>query len=80
MQQLYLSDLGNAKPNVAPDVTTQSPDVEIEANKEKSTQTLGSEKGEMLLWMNTVFLILLVMKEMMMMPRKSKLLKKPSTP
>ncbi|KAK2437040.1 hypothetical protein QL285_021981 [Trifolium repens] len=46
MQQLYLSDLGNTKPNVAPDVTTSSPDVQSEANKGESTQTLSSEKGE----------------------------------
>ncbi|KAK2435773.1 hypothetical protein QL285_020809 [Trifolium repens] len=46
MQQLYLSDLGNANPNVAPDVTTPSPDVQIEANKGDSTQTLSPKKGE----------------------------------
>ncbi|WJX33046.1 hypothetical protein P8452_21300 [Trifolium repens] len=46
MQQLYLSDLGNANPNVAPDVTTPSHDVQIEANKGDSTQTLSPKKGE----------------------------------
>ncbi|WJX25550.1 hypothetical protein P8452_14578 [Trifolium repens] len=46
MQQLYLSDLGNANPNVAPDVTTPSPDVQIEANQGESTQTLSPKRGE----------------------------------
>ncbi|WJX19376.1 hypothetical protein P8452_09082 [Trifolium repens] len=46
MQELYLSDLGNANPNVAPDVTTPSPDVQIEANKGESAETLSLKKGE----------------------------------
>ncbi|KAK2454193.1 hypothetical protein QL285_001782 [Trifolium repens] len=46
MQELYLSDLGNASTNVASDVATPSPDIQIEANKEDCTQTLGSKKGE----------------------------------
>jgi hypothetical protein len=46
MQQLYLSDLGNMNPNVASDVTTQSLDVQIEANKGDSTQTLSPKKGK----------------------------------
>ncbi|KAK2456514.1 hypothetical protein QL285_003874 [Trifolium repens] len=46
MQQLYLSDLGNASTNVASDVTTPCPDTQIEANKEDYTQTLSSTKGE----------------------------------
>ncbi|KAK2366899.1 hypothetical protein QL285_080233 [Trifolium repens] len=46
MQQLYLSDLGNARTNVASDVATPCPDVQIEANKEDSTQTLSPKKGE----------------------------------
>ncbi|KAK2436426.1 hypothetical protein QL285_021421 [Trifolium repens] len=46
MQELYLSDLGNANPNVAPDVTTPSPDVQIEANKGESAETLSAKKGK----------------------------------
>jgi hypothetical protein len=46
MQQLYLNDLGNARTNVASDVATPCPDVQIEANKEDSTQTLSPKKGE----------------------------------
>ncbi|KAK2361488.1 hypothetical protein QL285_086630 [Trifolium repens] len=46
MQQLYLSDLGNARTNVASDVATPCPDAQIEANKEDSTQTLSPKKGE----------------------------------
>ncbi|KAK2434723.1 hypothetical protein QL285_019846 [Trifolium repens] len=46
MQKLYLSDLGNASTNVASDVATSCPDTQIEANKEDSTQTLVSKKGE----------------------------------
>ncbi|KAK2358673.1 hypothetical protein QL285_095841 [Trifolium repens] len=46
MQQLYLSDLGNANPNVAPDVATPCADEQIETRKEDSTQTLISQKGE----------------------------------
>jgi hypothetical protein len=46
MQQLYLSDLGDVNPNAAPDVTTLSPDVQIEANKGESAETLSPKKGE----------------------------------
>ncbi|KAK2448870.1 bromodomain-containing protein [Trifolium repens] len=46
MQQLYLSDLGNTKPNVAPNASAPMPDVAIEANKGESVQTLSSEKRE----------------------------------
>ncbi|WJX12361.1 hypothetical protein P8452_02871 [Trifolium repens] len=46
MQQLYLSDLGNASTNVASDVATPCPDAQIEANKGDSTQTLSPKKGE----------------------------------
>ncbi|KAK2403694.1 hypothetical protein QL285_053107 [Trifolium repens] len=46
MQELYLSDPGNANPNVAPDVTTPSPDVQIETNKGESAETLSLKKGE----------------------------------
>ncbi|WJX12613.1 hypothetical protein P8452_03090 [Trifolium repens] len=46
MQQLYLSDLGNANPNVAPDVATPCADEQIETRKEDYTQTLISQKGE----------------------------------
>ncbi|KAK2402512.1 bromodomain-containing protein [Trifolium repens] len=46
MQQLYLSDLGNTNPNVAPNASAPIPDVPIEANKGESAQTLSSEKRE----------------------------------
>ncbi|WJX91343.1 hypothetical protein P8452_73133 [Trifolium repens] len=46
MQQLYLSDLGDVNPNAAPDVTTLSHDVQIEANKGESAETLSPKKGE----------------------------------
>ncbi|WJX12364.1 hypothetical protein P8452_02874 [Trifolium repens] len=46
MQQLYLSDLGNASTNVASDVATPCPDAQIEANKGDSTQTLSPRNGE----------------------------------
>ncbi|KAK2352764.1 hypothetical protein QL285_090477 [Trifolium repens] len=46
MQELYLSDLGNASTNVPSDVATPSPDIQIGTNKEDCTQTLDSKKGE----------------------------------
>ncbi|KAK2396678.1 hypothetical protein QL285_058320 [Trifolium repens] len=46
MQKLYLSDLGNASTNVASDVATPCPDVQIEPNKEVTPQTLSDKKGE----------------------------------
>jgi hypothetical protein len=78
MQQLYLSDLGNTRTNVASDVTTPCPDVQIEANKGDSTQTLSPKKGETAEMENNMLLILLVLKEMMKMLRRLKLLRMPS--
>ncbi|WJX64961.1 hypothetical protein P8452_49678 [Trifolium repens] len=46
MQELYLSDLGNAGTNVPSDVATPSPDIQTGTNKEDCTQTLDSKKGE----------------------------------
>ncbi|KAK2456852.1 hypothetical protein QL285_004181 [Trifolium repens] len=46
MQQLYLSDLGNASPNVASDVTTPCSGTQIQENKEDPIQTLSPKKGE----------------------------------
>ncbi|KAK2402173.1 hypothetical protein QL285_051715 [Trifolium repens] len=46
MQKLYLDDSGNASTNVASDVATPCADAKIETNKEDSTQTLISKKGE----------------------------------
>ncbi|WJX12956.1 hypothetical protein P8452_03403 [Trifolium repens] len=46
MQKLYLDDLGNESTNVASDVATPCPDVQIETNKEVSSQTLSAKKGE----------------------------------
>ncbi|KAK2409824.1 hypothetical protein QL285_045225 [Trifolium repens] len=46
MQKLYIDDLGTASTNVASDVATPYPGGQIETNKEDSTQTLISEKGE----------------------------------
>ncbi|KAK2443487.1 hypothetical protein QL285_014587 [Trifolium repens] len=46
MQELYLSDLGNASTNVPSDVATPSPDIQIGTNTEDCTQTLDSKKGE----------------------------------
>jgi hypothetical protein len=45
MQKMYLDDLGNASTNVASDVATLCPDVQIETNKEVSSQTLSDKKG-----------------------------------
>ncbi|KAK2395680.1 hypothetical protein QL285_057393 [Trifolium repens] len=46
MQELYLTDLGNTKPNVASDVATPVSDPPIEEKNEESTQTLSPKKGE----------------------------------
>ncbi|KAK2402334.1 hypothetical protein QL285_051864 [Trifolium repens] len=46
MQKLYLCDLGNASTNVASDVATPCPDVQIETNKEVFSQTLSDKTGE----------------------------------
>ncbi|KAK2449898.1 hypothetical protein QL285_009051 [Trifolium repens] len=46
MQELYLTDLGNTKPNVASDVATPVSDPPIEEKNEESNQTLSSKKGE----------------------------------
>ncbi|KAK2410099.1 hypothetical protein QL285_045488 [Trifolium repens] len=46
MQELYLSDLGNASTNVPSDVATPSPDIQTGTNTEDCTQTLDSKKGE----------------------------------
>jgi hypothetical protein len=46
MQELYLTNLGDSNPNVAPNVSTPSPDVQIEGNKGESVETLIPNKGE----------------------------------
>ncbi|KAK2411247.1 hypothetical protein QL285_046543 [Trifolium repens] len=46
MQQLYLSDLGNASPNVASDVATPCSGTQTQENKEEGTQTLNPKEGE----------------------------------
>jgi hypothetical protein len=46
MQQLYLDDQVSASANVASDVATPTPDVQIETDKETSPQTLNAQKGE----------------------------------
>ncbi|KAK2444344.1 hypothetical protein QL285_015374 [Trifolium repens] len=46
MQQLYLSDLGNASPNVASDVATPCSGTQIQENKEEGTQTLNPKEGK----------------------------------
>ncbi|KAK2417317.1 hypothetical protein QL285_039630 [Trifolium repens] len=46
MQELYLTDLGNTKPNVASDVATPVSDPPIEQENEEIDQTLNSKKGE----------------------------------
>ncbi|KAK2410672.1 hypothetical protein QL285_046024 [Trifolium repens] len=43
---MYLDDLGNASTNVVSDVATPCSDVQIEINKEVSSQTLSAKKGE----------------------------------
>ncbi|KAK2421808.1 hypothetical protein QL285_032396 [Trifolium repens] len=46
MQELYLTNLGDTNSNIAPNVPTPSPDVQIEGNKGESAETIIPNKGE----------------------------------